>query len=55
MKQLLSINQIAKHFGVHRATIYNWINKLGMPYELSPSGTRRFDLEKIIEWNDKRK
>lgn len=54
MKQLMKLNELAQYFGVTRQTVYTWINKLNLPHTSTPGGSKRFDLEEVIEWNNNR-
>ena len=49
--QLYTVNEVAKIMKVTRAVVYGWL-KEGLPHTKLPSGRKRFDLEKVIEWCD---
>ena len=50
MNQLLTVNKLAEYYDVSRDSIYRWIREWDMPYETTPSGKKRFDIDKITEW-----
>ena len=54
MNELLTVNQLAKHYGVDRSTVYRWI-KEGLPFRTTPSGLKRFTLESIEIWLSEKK
>lgn len=54
MDKLLTVNQLASHYGVDRSTVYRWI-KEGMPFKLTPSGLKRFTIEGIEFWLSEKK
>jgi anti-sigma regulatory factor (Ser/Thr protein kinase) len=47
MGKLLGIGALAKALNLHENTIRNWSNSGKIPFELTPGGQRRFDLEKV--------
>ena len=50
-QEFLATTQIAKITGVHRNTVYNWINRDGLRHYRSPSGyifIKRKDLEQFL-------
>ena len=50
--ELLTVNELADYYKVERTTIYAWLKK-GLPYEVTPSGRKRFDLINVATWCDK--
>jgi excisionase family DNA binding protein len=40
---------VAKHFGVHRGTVHNWVHKEGCPHEMRGK-ILRFRLEAVEAW-----
>lgn len=47
MGKLLGIGALAAALGLHENTIRNWTSAGKIPFELTPGGQRRFDLEKV--------
>jgi excisionase family DNA binding protein len=47
MGKLLGIGALAQLLDVHENTIRNWSKSGKIPFELTPGGQRRFDLEKV--------
>jgi excisionase family DNA binding protein len=54
MGKLLTVKELGDYYGVTRDTIYKWMQK-GMPYQITPSNTRRFTIETIEQWIETRK
>ena len=54
MNKIISIGQAAKILGVHVQTLRNW-EKSGKlkPDSISPGGTRRYNLEHILQYDKK--
>ena len=48
-QKLIDAATLAEHFGVHKNTIYNWV-EAGMPVIRPSAGLRRFDLAACIQW-----
>ncbi len=46
-RKLLTIEQVARLFGVHQSTIRNWADDGRVPVIRLPSGHRRFDAQEI--------
>lgn len=46
---LLTTDQIAEVYDVHRDTIYRW-RKAGMPFKKLGTRTFRYDLEEVKTW-----
>ena len=55
VEQLLSVKQMAEHFGVAEITIHRW-KEQGMPHRrIGVAGrTIRFTLQEVNEWMDQR-
>lgn len=47
MGELLGIGALAAALNLHENTIRNWTKSGKIPFELTPGGQRRFDLEKV--------
>lgn len=45
--KMLTIEQVARLFGVHQSTIRNWADDGRLPVIRLPSGHRRFDAREI--------
>lgn len=45
------MTEVSKHLGVHRATVYRWLDD-GLPSHQprGENGRRLFDLEEVDEW-----
>lgn len=50
----LSAEQLAQQIGITRPMVEYWV-KRGLPYTISESGTRRYDLEQSRKWIEERK
>ena len=44
-----SAKDVAEHFGVTRATVYNWIETTDIPHR-KVGGVIRFNLPEVDEW-----
>ena len=49
IQALMTINDLAKYYNVDRTTIYRWTEIYNIPFELTPSGRRRYDLKNVKE------
>lgn len=41
---------LAKHFGVSRGTVHNWVHKQGCPHEMRGKRIQRFKLVAVEDW-----
>lgn len=49
MTKLLTVNEIADFLKVSRATVYNLVNKKGLPLKKVGKQTR-FDVDEVFDW-----
>lgn len=54
MKKLLTVQQVAELIQVAPITIYKWISAGKIPYTKLPSGSVRFDPDKLQNWINNR-
>lgn len=45
-----SVSDVAAHFGVHTATVYNWLKSDSPPPHRKIRGQYRFNLEELDVW-----
>lgn len=45
-----SAQDVAEHFGVHPATVYNWLKSPSPPPHRRVGSQYRFNLEEVDEW-----
>lgn len=45
-----SVKDVAAHFGVHPATVYNWLASDAPPPYRRAGSQYRFNLEEVDEW-----
>ncbi len=50
MATLVTLYQMAKALRIPSQRMYNWVDRLGCPYETMPDGQKRVDPEKVMEW-----
>ena len=44
------VQDVARHFGVHTATVYNWLKSDAPPPHRRAGNLYRFNLEEVDEW-----
>lgn len=52
LPQLLSLEQVRKHFGVSRRTVYLWVEKGKLTPGRTPGGCLRFTIESIAKFSE---
>ena len=49
-----SVKDLAKHFKVHRNTVYNWLGSDDPPPHCRVGGIFRFNINEVEEWSRNR-
>jgi len=53
-EKLLTVDELSRHIGYSKKTIYGWVHEGFIPYIKTRSGAVRFKLNKVLGWLERR-
>lgn len=51
-RQYVTSNEVCKHFGISKPTLFRWIKNRDFPYPKIKSNPNKFDATEVAQWED---